>query len=149
MDIRKVKKLLDLVREYQLSEIEIKEENEAVRIVTAVSSSARQVAPLVEVAPVTAPVIEIAEQKKSMDLAGESKHYVESPMVGTVYLSANPGADPFVTVGQQVKAGDTLCLIEAMKTFNKIDADRAGVVSEILVKSGEPVEYGQPLVSLE
>ena len=145
MDIRKVKKLLDLVAEYHLDEIEIKEENEAIHIVTAASSSNKQVLPAVNAALTTPqPVVEKAEEP-----AKSARHYVESPMVGTAYLSANPGAEPFVTVGQKVKVGDTLCLIEAMKTFNKIEADRAGIVSEILVKSGEPFEYGQPLVALE
>jgi len=141
MDIRKVKKLIELLEESQVSEIEIHEGEESVRI-----SRLGHAAPLympppaATAAAVPAPVVEAAPEPASVE-----GHQVTSPMVGTFYEAPSPGAKPFVEVGHQVKAGDTLCIIEAMKMLNQIEADQAGTISAILVENGQPVEFGQPL----
>jgi acetyl-CoA carboxylase biotin carboxyl carrier protein len=155
MDIRKVKKLIELLEESGIAELEIKEGEETVRI-----SRYGQGTPMVMSAPIP-PVQMPAYAPTAEARAGETKgalakeapeetgHVVKSPMVGTFYRSPSPGAKPFVEVGQSVKQGDTLCIIEAMKLLNQIEADRAGVVKKVLVENGQPVEYGQPLVVLE
>ena len=149
MDIRKVKKLIELLEESGIDELEIHEGEESVRISryskTApapmmYSGAMPAVAPVDAVpAPVTAPVVAEAST------AAPSGHQVKSPMVGTLYLSPSPEAPVFVQVGQTVKAGDVLCIVEAMKMMNQIKADKAGVIEAVLVENGQPVEYDQPL----
>ena len=148
MDIRKIKKLIDLVKENNIGELEIKEDSESIHIVAN---------PAVNLATTAAPsglIVQPITNDHSREVSAETKetkpeYNVESPMVGTVYLASAPGAKNFIEVDQKIKIGDTLCLIEAMKTFNKIEADRAGVVTSILVENGQPVEYGQPLFIIE
>jgi acetyl-CoA carboxylase biotin carboxyl carrier protein len=152
VDLRKLKTLIDLVAESGISELEITEAEGTVRIVknnagyapvqTAPIQSQVVAAPIPAAAsPVTAPVAEAAPVAVG--------HTVKSPMVGTFYRSAQPGAEAIITVGQAVKEGDTLCIIEAMKLMNEIEADKSGVVKAILVENGNPVEYGQPLFIIE
>ncbi|MCW5590273.1 MAG: acetyl-CoA carboxylase biotin carboxyl carrier protein [Legionellales bacterium] len=156
MDIRKVKKLIDLIEESGIAEIEIKEGEESVRI-SRVSSVASPV-PMMMAQPAQATHHQVEVQQitpKTTDAKVANKTHEEegqaitSPMVGTVYLSPSPEADPFVKVGQQIAPGTVLCLIEAMKMFNQIEADRAGVIKKCLVESGTPVEFGQPLFIIE
>lgn len=154
MDIRKVKKLIELLQETGIGEIEIKEGEESVRIsrYAHVPVAAAQPQLINSVASQAAPVARLTETKEVV--YAESKpvlqgHTVKSPMVGTVYLSASPGEKPFVEVGQAVKAGDTLCVIEAMKMFNQIEADKEGVVSARLIENAQPVEYDQALFIIE
>ena len=144
MDLRKLKKLIDLVQESGIAELEITEGEEKVKIVKggAVSVSAAPTAALLP-APAAAPAAAAAEPEP-----GQEGHLVKAPMVGTFYRSPSPDAKPFVEVGQAVKEGDTICIIEAMKLMNEIEADASGVVKAILVENGQPVEYGQPLFIL-
>lgn len=147
MDIRKIKKLIELIEESDIAEIEIKEGEECVRI----SRYSANTAPVAYSAPVMAAPAPAAEAPV-MPASGEEKisgHVVKSPMVGTFYRSASPGSKAFVDVGQSVKVGDTLCIIEAMKILNQIEADKSGTVTKILVENSEPVEYGQPLFVIE
>ncbi|MBS0357744.1 MAG: acetyl-CoA carboxylase biotin carboxyl carrier protein [Proteobacteria bacterium] len=155
MDIRKVKKLIELLEESGINEIEIREGEESVRISRSTQSVQQHVVPMVQHAPVVqvanevkaAPAQQTAEPAQNTpDISG---HTVKSPMVGTLYLASSPEAKNFVTVGQSVKVGDTLCIIEAMKMFNEIEADKAGVIRAQLVENGQPVEYGQPLYIIE
>lgn len=145
MDIRKVKKLIDLVNENNIAELEIHEDKDSIRITLNRDQKKNEVIML----PSSENMRISSEKKPNEEKPILAKHTVNSPMVGTVYLSASPGAKPFVEVGQQVKSGDTVCLIEAMKMFNKIEADKSGVVVEKLVENGQPVEYGQPLFVIE
>ncbi|MBZ0072645.1 MAG: acetyl-CoA carboxylase biotin carboxyl carrier protein [Thiohalobacteraceae bacterium] len=147
MDIRKVKKLIELLEESGIAEIEIQEGEESVRISRYGQSAPPMVmpAPAVAAAP-TAPAAAPAAPAAPIVPAG---HTVDSPMVGTFYRASSPGAKAFVEVGQRVNAGDTLCIIEAMKMLNQIEADKAGVVTTILVENGQPVEFGQPLFVIE
>ena len=149
MDLRKIKKLIDLLEESNLAELEIKEGEEVVRLSrvpkggVAVAAAPAPVA--VAPAPVaTAPVAAPAAEAPAADALPEG-HVVKAPMVGTFYASSTPGAAAFVKVGQQVKAGETLGIIEAMKMFNQIEADVAGTVKAILVENGQPVEFDQPM----
>lgn len=144
-DIRKVKKLIELVKETAIAELEIKEKDETIRISNFKSSPETQTQ--ISAAPIQHIVELPKENIKNEDKT--PKHTVNSPMVGTVYLSSAPGASHFVTPGQTVKAGDALCLIEAMKMFNRIDANKAGIIKAILVENGQPVEYDQPLFVIE
>lgn len=147
MDIRKVKKLIELLEESDIAELEIHEGEESVRI-SRISQTATQV---VAAAPMAAPVA-AAPAPVAETPAGEpeiSGHKVISPMVGTFYRSASPGSSPFVEVGQSINVGDTLCIIEAMKLLNQIEADKAGTVKAILADNGEPIEYGQTLFVIE
>jgi acetyl-CoA carboxylase biotin carboxyl carrier protein len=140
MDIRKIKKLIDLLREGGIAEIEIREGDQSVRI-TRVHPAAMPMSRPEQGLPqssIAAPTNETAE-------ALPRGHTVTSPMVGTLYIASSPGAAPFVTIGQRVEVGDTLCIIEAMKILNQIEADRPGVIAAILVENGQPVEYGEPL----
>ncbi|EPJ48863.1 MAG: acetyl-CoA carboxylase biotin carboxyl carrier protein subunit [Osedax symbiont Rs2] len=143
MDIRKVKKLIELLEESDINEIEIKEGEESVRISrgpsTVVAAAAPVAAALAPVAAVAAPVA----AAPAVDA-----NAVLSPMVGTFYRSPSPTAPKFVEVGQTVKVGDPICIVEAMKMMNQIEADRAGVVQAILVEDGQPVEFDQPLVTI-
>ncbi|MFT5219881.1 MAG: acetyl-CoA carboxylase biotin carboxyl carrier protein [Planctomycetota bacterium] len=143
MDIRKVKKLIELLEDSGIAELEIKEGEESVRI-------SRQFAPAAPVyvpAPVAAPVAAPGVPAEKVET--HSGHQVKSPMVGTFYESASPTSGPFVAQGQQVNVGDTLCIIEAMKMMNQIEADKAGIVRSILVESGSPVEFDQVLFIIE
>jgi len=148
MDIRKVKKLIDLLQNSGLDELEIHEGEESVRIRRHVEPVANPLpaAPIHQniSAPHTAE--NTSHQTATQSLSG---HIVKSPMVGTMYLASSPETKVFVEVGQTVKTGDTLCIIEAMKMFNEIEADAAGTISAILVENGQPVEFGQPLFSIE
>ncbi len=155
MDLRKLKTLIDLVSESNVSELEITEAEGKVRIVKA--SPAAQAAPVtyaVAAAPVAAPVaaaspapaVEAAAPGAAAEPAG---HIVKSPMVGTFYRASAPGAKPFKEVGDTVKEGETICIVEAMKILNEIEADKSGTVTQILVQNGQAVEYGQPLFVIE
>lgn len=150
MDLRKIKKLIDLLEESNLAELEIKEGEEVVRlsrvpkggITVAAAPTAMPVAAPAPAAPVaTAPAAEAAPAADALP-AG---HVIKAPMVGTFYASSTPGAPPFVKVGQQVKQGETLGIIEAMKMFNQIEAEVGGTVQAILVENGQPVEFDQPM----
>ncbi len=146
MDLRKLKKLIDLVEESGIAELEITEGEEKVKIVkSGVASSppsmqVHSAAP----APVAAPTVLAAAPAEPIAAAHEG-HPVKSPMVGTFYRTPSPDAKPFVEIGQTVKEGQIICIIEAMKLMNEIECDKSGVVSAILVENGQPVEYGQPL----
>ncbi|WP_456373708.1 acetyl-CoA carboxylase biotin carboxyl carrier protein [Thiolapillus sp.] len=150
MDIRKVKKLVELLEASDIAEIEIHEGEESVRISRHGTLPPPPAAPApvaVAPAPAAAPVTSSdPEENKEPELEG---HIIRSPMVGTFYRAPNPGAKPFVTEGQSVKAGETLCIIEAMKILNQIESDKTGVVKRILVENGQPVEYNQPLFIIE
>jgi acetyl-CoA carboxylase biotin carboxyl carrier protein len=151
MDLRKLKKLIDLVQESGIAELEITEGEEKVKIVKGgvVSVSAPPVMAMPAAAPAGAPApAPGATPAGETRDAGQEGHVVKAPMVGTFYRSPSPDAKVFVEVGQAVKEGDTICIIEAMKLMNEIEADASGVVKAILVENGQPVEYGQPLFIL-
>ncbi len=151
MDIRKVKKLIELLEESGIAEIEIQEGEESVRI-SRYSQHAPVAAPPPVAAIAPAPVA-IPESTPAPTANSETNaiagHVVKSPMVGVFYRAPSPGASAFVEVGQSVKTGDTLCIIEAMKLLNQIEADKAGIIKAILVENGQPVEYDQPLFVIE
>ena len=144
MDLRKVKKLIDLVQESGIAELEITEGEEKVRItrVAQVAQATVMGMPMAAAAPATPAAGAAVAAEVPPPVEG---HIVKSPMVGTFYRSASPGAKPFVDVGARVNAGDTLCIIEAMKLLNEIEADQGGAIKEIYVENGQPVEYGEPL----
>ncbi|MDO6459967.1 acetyl-CoA carboxylase biotin carboxyl carrier protein [Granulosicoccaceae sp. 1_MG-2023] len=145
MDIRKVKKLIELLEESAVSEIEIKEGEDSVRISRGVPAAAAPApVPVAAVAP--APVAAAPAPAEREEDALPEGNIVESPMVGTFYRASSPGAKPFVEVGQEVKAGDTVCIIEAMKILNQIEAEVSGTVKAVLVENGQPVEFGEPLI---
>jgi acetyl-CoA carboxylase biotin carboxyl carrier protein len=150
MDLRKLKKLIDLVQESGIAELEITEGEEKVKIVkggvVSVMPGPAVVAHPAERAPAPAPMAAAPAAPEAQ--AAPEGHVVKAPMVGTFYRSPSPDAKVFVEVGQAVKEGDTVCIIEAMKLMNEIEADAAGVVKAILVENGQPVEYGQPLLIL-
>jgi len=151
MDLRKLKTLVDLVSESNVSELEITEAEGKVRIVKGGGSAAQLPAgvPLQGV-PVTTALPTVAATEAAAQPATELPgHVVKSPMVGTFYRSPSPGAKPFVEIGGQVKEGETLCIIEAMKILNEIEADKSGTVTRILGENGQAVEYGQPLFVIE
>ncbi len=142
MDIRKIKKLIEMLEESNLTEIEIHEGEETIRLSRLATPTA---APMAAVyAPPMAATLPVAAEA-----AVPSGHMVTSPMVGTFYRSSTPNAKPFVEVGSQVKVGDTLCIIEAMKMLNQIEADKAGIIKAMLKENGQPVEYGEPLFVIE
>lgn len=154
MDLRKVKKLIELIQQTGVAEIEIKEGEESVRITReAAPSAATPVYMSAPVAPAAAPAQSAAPAPAAASAApapaAEHKHSLKSPMVGTVYLSPSPNAKAFVEIGQTVKAGDVICLIEAMKMFNQIEADKSGTITARLVDNGTPVEFNQPLFIIE
>ena len=154
MDIRKVKKLIELLDESGIAEIEITEGEDAVRISRYPAGAPAAPAPAIAAAPVAAPppVVAAAEPRPAPPAAAEAEEegfLVSAPMVGTFYAAASPGAASYVQVGDRVKEGDTLCIIEAMKMMNQIEADVAGVVKSIRVQNGEPVEYGQTLIVID
>lgn len=155
MDIRKIKKLIELVEESGIAELEITEGEESVRInrnnMSAGPAYAPQYAP--QYAPAPAPAAQAASAPaaavESAEPAAATGHQVKSPMVGSFYAAASPEAPAYAEVGSQVKVGDTLCIIEAMKMMNQIESDKAGTVKAILVENGEPVEFDQPLFIIE
>lgn len=151
MDMRKIKKLIELIQSTGVAEIEIREGEESVRI-----TRESKAMPVMMAAPQTvaapspephAPATKAAEAPAPA--ATSDKHTLKAPMVGTVYLSSTPGAKPLVEIGQTVKVGDVICLIEAMKMFNQIEADKAGTITARLVDNGTPVEFNQPLFVIE
>ena len=155
MDLRKLKTLIDLVSDSNVSELEITEAEGTVRIVKSapVAMAAPMVAaPVAVAAPIATPAAAapVAAAAPAAPVAEvEQGHTVKSPMVGTFYRSSSPGAKAFAEVGQQVKEGDTICIIEAMKILNEIEADKAGTITKILVENGQAVEYGAPLFIIE
>ena len=150
MDLRKLKTLIDLVSESNVSELEITEAEGKVRIVKGggVALVQQLAAPMVAAAPVAGPAAAPAAPVVA-EAPVPTGHLVKSPMVGTFYRAPSPGAASFVEVGSQVKAGDTICIIEAMKILNEIEADKAGTVVQILGENGQAVEFGQPLFVIE
>jgi acetyl-CoA carboxylase biotin carboxyl carrier protein len=152
MDIRKVKKLIELLEESNIDEIEIKEGEESVRI-SRNSAAAAAAAPFIHTAqapvPMQAPApVTAAATTAEPTAPATNGHVIKSPMVGTYYQAASPGSPAFVEVGQHVKVGDVICIVEAMKMMNQIEADKAGVVEAILAEDGQPVEFDQPLVTI-
>ena len=150
MDLRKLKKLIDLVQESGIAELEITEGEEKVKIVKggSVSVTAAPIMAMPPAAPAPAAAPAASSPPAQAAEAAHDGHVVKAPMVGTFYRSSSPDAKPFVEVGQAVKEGDTICIIEAMKLMNEIEADASGVVKAILIENGQPVEYGQPLFIL-
>lgn len=154
MDIRKIKKLIELLDESGVAEIEIKEGEESVRISrqqNVIAAPPQQIyaptaAPLAAPAATATPVVATSETTAEPEVSG---HQLTSPMVGTFYRSASPGAAVFTDIGQSASEGDTLCIIEAMKILNQIEADKSGTIKAILVENGQPVEFGQPLFIIE
>ena len=156
MDLRKLKTLIDLVSESNVSELEITEAEGKVRIVKSsgapvVMAAPLAAAPAVMAAPaaVAAPAASATAAVEAAPAADTAGHVVKSPMVGTFYRAASPGAKPFIEIGSVVKEGDTICIIEAMKILNEIEADKSGTVVQILAENGQAVEYGHPLVVIE
>jgi acetyl-CoA carboxylase biotin carboxyl carrier protein len=152
MDLRKLKTLIDLVSESNVSELEITEAEGKVRIVKSVAGVVQQYVPAPAAQAPAAPApaaAQMAELPAPSAPAAPTGHVVKSPMVGTFYRSSSPGAKPFVEVGSQVKEGETICIIEAMKILNEIEADKSGTVTRILGENGQAVEYGQPLFVIE
>ena len=154
MDIRKIKKLIELLEESGIAEIEIKEGEEAVRIsrmpAGASAAHAPQVTHLASL-PAAASVPAAGNEAEAGETAKPkpSEHVITAPMVGTFYASPSPGAKPFVEIGDEIKVGQVLCIIEAMKMMNQIEADRAGRVASVMARNGDPVEFGQPLFVVE
>ncbi len=150
MDLRKLKKLIDLVQESGIAELEVTEGEEKVRIVKVgramPEGSMVFVPPPPAAAPAAAPALPVPATVPAQ--AAAEGHVLKSPMVGTFYRAPSPGAKPFVEVGDTVKAGQTVCIIEAMKLLNEIEADEDGVVKAILAENGQPVEYGEPLLAI-
>ena len=152
MDIRKVKKLIELLEESGIAEIEISEGEESIRISRYSPGAApapMQYAPVPVAAPVTEAPAPAASDTEAKDNGIPSGHVVNSPMVGTFYTAPSPGAKDFTKVGDSVTEGDTVCIIEAMKILNQIEADKSGIIKAILVENGQPVEFGQPLIVIE
>ncbi|MFC4698595.1 acetyl-CoA carboxylase biotin carboxyl carrier protein [Glaciecola siphonariae] len=149
MDIRKIKKLIELVEESGIAELEITEGEESVRIHRGATAQSAQPVQYMQQAPVQAPPAAPVAAPAVAEPAANSGHVLKSPMVGTFYRSSSPESKPFAEVGQTVKKGDVLCIIEAMKMMNQIEADTDGVVKDILVSNQEPVEFDQPLFVIE
>ena len=149
MDIRKIKKLIELVEESGINELEISEGEESVRISR--GAVAVQAAPIMQAAPIAAPVAAPVSAAAPAEATAPviSGHIVRSPMVGTYYASASPDAPAFAEVGKHVNAGDTLCIVEAMKMMNQIEADKSGVIVEVLAKNEDAIEFDQPLFIIE
>jgi len=148
MDIRKIKKLVELVEESDINEIDIQQGEESIRIVRGATVVAQPAVAQVAAAPApaAAPATEAVDTAPAAPAI--SGHTVNSPMVGTFYRSPSPGAPSFIEVGQSVNAGDTICIVEAMKMMNQIEADKSGTITAIHVEDGEPVEFDQPLVTI-
>ena len=153
MDIRKVKKLIELLEESGIAEIEINEGEESVRISRYPTSGPAMPMPMQQFAAAPAAAAPVAAATTEAEDTGDScaitGHTVNAPMVGTFYTSASPGAPVFCKVGDSVSEGDTVCIIEAMKILNQIEADKSGVIKAILVENAQPVEFGQPLIVIE
>jgi len=149
MDIRKIKKLIELIEDSDIAEIEINEGEESVRLSRISYAAPATIAAPAAVAPPAAAPAAAPEAAPANEPEQYSGHVIHSPMVGTFYRSASPGAKPFVEVGQSISTGQTLCIIEAMKILNQIESDASGTVTQILVENGEPVEYNQPLFVIE
>lgn len=154
MDTRKIKKLIELVKETGIGELEVKSGDDSVRINCQINMMPTYASMPTLSTHVQAPAVHAAAPAEAPKLAAKKPehtpgHQVRSPMVGTVYLSATPGKPAFVNVGQKVQVGDTLCIIEAMKMFNKIEADKTGTISARLIENEQPVEYDQPLFIIE
>ncbi|MBU3647576.1 MAG: acetyl-CoA carboxylase biotin carboxyl carrier protein [Limnohabitans sp.] len=155
MDLRKLKTLIDLVSDSNVSELEITEAEGTVRIVKSAPAPVAMVtqmaapAPVAVAAPVAAAPAPVAAPAAPVAEAEPAGHIVKSPMVGTFYRASSPGAKAFAEVGQQVKEGDTICIIEAMKILNEIEADKSGTITKILAENGQAVEYGAPLLIIE
>jgi acetyl-CoA carboxylase biotin carboxyl carrier protein len=158
MDIRKIKKLIELLEESGIAEIEIKEGEEAVRISRmpaggVVTQLAPQVVPATPALPGPAPAAPAAAAAAPGESATakpkSNEHVITAPMVGTFYASPSPGAKPFVEIGDEIKVGQVLCIIEAMKMMNQIEADKSGRIASVMARNGDPVEFGQPLFVVE
>jgi acetyl-CoA carboxylase biotin carboxyl carrier protein len=154
MDLRKLKTLIDLVSESNVSELEITEAEGKVRIVkSAPAAAVAQVVAAAPVAAVAAPAVQAVADAASAAAPAAAPaavgHTVKSPMVGTFYRASSPGAKPFAEIGQTIKEGETICIVEAMKILNEIEADKSGTITQILVENGQAVEYGQPLFIIE
>ncbi len=152
MDLRKLKTLIDLVSDSNVSELEITEAEGKVRIVKSgpvAYAAPVAAAPVAMAAPAPAPVAAAPTPAVAAEPAAAPGHVVKSPMVGTFYRSASPGAKAFVEVGDAIKEGDTVCIVEAMKILNEIEADKTGTITKVLCDNGQPVEYGQPLFVIE
>ena len=155
MDLRKIKKLMELLEESGIAEIEVKEGEESIKLSRSISSTTNMQVPQMIQQPVQTNQPPINQQASDMganavdNLKKEKRNTVNSPMVGTFYASASPESKPFVTIGQSVKKGDTLCILEAMKMMNQVQAESDGKIVEILVDNAEPVEFDQPLFVLE
>lgn len=148
MDIRKVKKLIELLEDSEVAEIEIKEGEEAVRIsrTSTTATSVVQYPAAPAFVPTPAPETIVQKEQGKATPIGNKGDAIQSPMVGTFYRSPSPSSPPFIEVGSHVKAGDVVCIIEAMKMMNQIEADHAGIIEAILIEDGEPVEFDQPLM---
>jgi acetyl-CoA carboxylase biotin carboxyl carrier protein len=149
MDLRKLKTLIDLVSESNVSELEITEADGKVRIVKAGAAPVAYAMPATLAAAPAATAAPLAAAPVVIEPPVETGHIVKSPMVGTFYRSSSPGAKAFAEVGDQVKAGQAVCIIEAMKIMNEIESDQDGTITKILIENGQPVEYGQPLFVVE
>jgi acetyl-CoA carboxylase biotin carboxyl carrier protein len=153
MDIRKVKKLIELLEESGIAEIEIKEGEESVRITRGIIAPIQSAVPVAigapTAAPAATPITPVEPAARESEPVPNGGHVVAAPMVGTFYDAPSPDSDPFVRVGQAVSEGDPLCIIEAMKILNPIEADRAGTITAVLVDNGHPVEYEQPLFVID
>lgn len=156
MDLRKLKTLIDLVSESNISELEITEADGKVRIVKSDPAAAVMAQPVYAQAPAAPVVMAAAAPAAGAPAAAapaaapvETGHVVKSPMVGTFYRASSPNAKPFADVGQSVKEGEAICIIEAMKIMNEIEADKTGTITKVLVENGQPVEFGQPLFVIE
>jgi acetyl-CoA carboxylase biotin carboxyl carrier protein len=149
MDLRKLKTLIDLVSESNVSELEITEAEGKVRIVKGGTGGVQQVAAPVAMAPVASAPLAAPPVATPAAPEAPAGHTVKSPMVGTFYRASSPGAKSFVEIGSQVKEGETICIIEAMKILNEIEADKSGTIAQILCENGQAVEYGQPLFIIE
>ena len=153
MDLRKIKKLMELLEESGIAEIEVKEGEESIKLSRNITSSAAPLQQMVQ-QPMMAPQQQATQaasqvENKKDGSSNQNRNSVNSPMVGTFYASASPESKPFVTVGQSVKKGDTLCILEAMKMMNQVQAESDGKILEILIDNAEPVEFDQPLFVIE
>jgi acetyl-CoA carboxylase biotin carboxyl carrier protein len=153
MDLRKIKKLMELLEESGIAEIEVKEGEESIKLSRNITSSAAPLQQMVQ-QPMMVPQQQATQtasqvENKKDDSSNQNRNTVNSPMVGTFYASASPESKPFVTVGQSVKKGDTLCILEAMKMMNQVQAESDGKILEILIDNAEPVEFDQPLFVIE
>ena len=153
MDLRKIKKLMELLEESGIAEIEVKEGEESIKLSRNITSSTAPLQQMIQ-QPMMAPQQQATQaasqvENKKDDSSNQNRNTVNSPMVGTFYASASPESKPFVTVGQSVKKGDTLCILEAMKMMNQVQAESDGKILEILIDNAEPVEFDQPLFVIE